>query len=164
METTSLELILDAKEFEQLQAISLDKAEQFKSSFKHYIPEIVEEIEKTISEGIYPYNSVIAERCSGLIEDKKVLNHFVYTSQDYLHKKSSYQKVNEFKEIYKDWKELSNDEIKKYSDKKQYFQVVGLNVEPFKARPFIDAEGKLFWMPPRYSRRGFRLNMARVKI
>ena len=113
---------------------------------------------------IYPYNSTVEENCKHLNIDKDLLGHFVYTSQSYLHNKSDFDLLNDYNKKYEDWKEFDEKTLKEYSSKKTYVMVVDLGKEPFKARPFYDAENKLFWMKPRFTRKGYRLNMPKIKM
>lgn len=159
-----IEVILQAKAFENMVLINLGEVENYKDSFKHYLKEIVEVIEDLKSKGIYCYNSTVAENCKHLNLDNELLSRFVYNSQSYLHNKSSFEQVEKHKETYKDWKEPTEENLRELSKNKTYVTVVGLGKEPFKARPFFDAENKLFWMKPRYSKQGYRLNLTKFKI
>ena len=159
-----LETILQAKAFENMVCIPINKVEEYKSSFQHYLKEIVEVIEDLKSKGIYCYNSTVAEHCKHLDLDSEVLSRFVYNSQSYLHNKSSFEQLENYKETYKDWLEPTEEKLRDLSKNKTYVTVVGLGKEPFKARPFFDAENSLFWLKPRYTRQGYKLNLTRYKL
>jgi hypothetical protein len=159
-----IETILQAKAFEQMVLINLSEVENHKDSFKHYLKEIVEVIEDLKSKGIYCYNSTVAEHCKHLNLDEKILSRFVYNSQSYLHNKNSFEQVENYKETYKDWQEPTEEKLRELSKNKTYVTVVGLGKEPFKARPFFDAENSLFWLKPRYTRQGYKLNLTKYKL
>jgi len=159
----SYETMIGAKEFKQMQPIKITELETYKDSFKHYLPEIVEVIKDLKSKGIFCYNSTVAENCKHLNIEEKLLSRFVYNSQSYLHKKDDFDNVQKYKETYKDWQEPKEDELREMSKNKTYVMVVGLGKEPFKARPFFDAEDRLFWLKPRFTRRGYTLYLTRYK-
>lgn len=159
-----LETILQAKEFENMVCISINEAEDYKNSFKHYLKEIVEVIEDLKNKSIYCYNSTVAENCKHLNLEDKILSRFVYNSQCYLHNKKSFEEIEKYKETYKDWLNPTEEKLKDLSKNKTYVTVVGLGKEPFKARPFFDAENSLFWMRPKFTRRGFKLNLTKYKL
>jgi hypothetical protein len=158
-----IEIILQAKAFEQMVLINSSEVENYKDSFKHYLKEIVEVIEDLKSKGIYCYNSTVAEHCKHLNLDEKILSRFVYNSQSYLNNKNSFEQIENYKETYKDWQQPTEEKIKGLAKNKTYVTVVGLGKEPFKARPFFDAENSLFWLKPRYTRQGYKLNLTRYK-
>lgn len=160
----SLETLIGSREFEKMTPIKINEVQQYKNSWLHYIPEIVEVIRDLKTKGIFAYNSTVAENCKHLNIDKDVLDHFVYTSQRYLHNKADFDLLNTYHKKYEDWQELDEKTLKEYSSKKTYVMVVDLGKEPFKARPFYDAENKLFWMKPRFTRKGYRLNMPKIKM
>ena len=160
----SLEIIMQANEFSKMESIKLNQANDFKDSFKHYLLEIVEVIEKLKSKGIYCYNSTVEENCQHLNLDKEVLSRFVYNSQSYLHNKIAFEQVEKHKNDYKNWIEPEEKTLKELSKNKTYVTVVGLGKQPFKARPFFDAEGILFWIKPRFSKQGYRLNLAKYSL
>jgi len=159
-----VEIILQAKAFEKMTAISLKDVENYKNSFTHYLPEIVEVIQELKNKGIYCYNSTVAENCQHLNLEKETLSRFVYNSQSYLHNKQSFEQLEDYKETYKDWQEPTEEKLKELSKNKTYVTVVGLGKEPFKARPFFDAENTLFWIKPRFTRQGYKLNLAKYKL
>ena len=159
-----LETILQAKEFENMVCISINEAEDYKNSFKHYLKEIVEVIEDLKNKSIYCYNSTVAENCKHLNLEDKILSRFVYNSQCYLYNKKSFEEIEKYKENYKDWLDPTEERLKNLSKNKTYVTVVGLGKEPFKARPFFDAENSLFWMRPKFTRRGFKLNLTKYKL
>ena len=159
-----LETILQAKEFENMVCISINEAEDYKNSFKHYLKEIVEVIEDLKNKSIYCYNSTVAENCKHLNLEDKILSRFVYNSQCYLYNKKSFEEIEKYKQTYKDWLDPAEEKLKDLSKNKTYVTVVGLGKEPFKARPFFDAENSLFWMRPKFTRRGFKLNLTKYKL
>ena len=113
-----LETILQAKAFENMVCIPINKVEEYKSSFQHYLKEIVEVIEDLKSKGIYCYNSTVAENCKHLNLDSETLSRFVYNSQSYLHNKSSFEQLEKYKETYKDWLEPTEEKLRDWTNEK----------------------------------------------
>lgn len=161
--TTETEIYLGAKDFEKKVAIKLDEIELYKDSWVHYSPEIVSIIEGLKEEGIFPYNRVVAEHCQFLKIKEDLLDRIVYNSQSYLHDKENFDLVEGFKEKYSDWKEVIKEDIEEVIKSKKFVMVVGLLNEPFKARPWYDYEGNLWWIKPRFKVKGIRLTTVRYK-
>ena len=132
----------------------------------YYVPQILEIIEGVIKRGDFPYNSTIENEVieNGLEIPEEKLSRAVYNTQSYRHWLDIKKKYDDHVEKYKDWKVPTEEEIKEMVKKRKFVEVVGLFGEPFRARPFIDADDRLFWMKPRFRRRGFILAEPRIKI
>lgn len=125
-----------------------------------YDTRIIQVIKNIEMRGDFPYNSTVEDEALRDYPefkkyDKSKLSYLVYCSQSV--KRSAETKIAVDEYINKTKDLLILEEIMHLKNEKKYFTVHAFGREPMKARLLEDAEGTLFFMKPRYKRKGYQV-------
>lgn len=125
-----------------------------------YDTRIIQAIKDIENRGDFPYNSTVEDEVLNKYPefkeyDRSKLSYLVYCSQSVKRNAETKIAVDEYIDRTKDL--LTIDEILHLKNEKKYFTVHAFGREPMKARLLEDAEGTLFFMKPRYKRKGYQV-------
>lgn len=154
----------ELKQFMSLSEINISQAEEYKESFDKHIMAFQAPLQAVIDSGRYPYNSTVLDevkKCPEFADmPEDTLSHYVYMAQQYRSGKRLYDHIEATKI------ELSQQGFKPILE--QDFKP-GIKVQVYTersskkyitARLVVDAEGRLFWVEPRFTRRGFQAQIG----